>query len=230
MNQENQETVGVLVAAFTLEASAERALKTLKEAKSFNSVFYQEIVLIRQDADGSVHYHETGDVTVGQKSGVGFLLGGLVRVLGGPASIFGVVGTSDHPHFSRNSLETLSVALKPSTSAIALIRSADFLQAVRKQVTGAEIRKMVVELSIQLAAKLEIGKSVALGIRLAQNGLEVVEVAVNDNDDDLINIISAKDGVLRHYSATNAPENVIVADTPLQLDIVPTHDPSNPGA
>ena len=225
MNQKNQETVGVLVAAFPEEASGGRALKTLKEAKSLRYVYFEEIVLIHQDEDGDVHYYETGDMTVGQKSGVGFLIGGVVRILGGPASIFGVVGTSDHPHFSKKSLETLSVALKPATSAIALIRSAGFLQAVRKQVTGAEIKKMVFELSTQLATKLEAGKSVALGINLSQDGLEIVEVTVNDKDDDLIRFISARDGVLRHSSAAEGTEAFI---TPEAIANESAIDPSYP--
>ena len=80
------------------------------------------------------------------------------------------------------------------------------MQAVLKQVTGAEIKKMVSELSTQLAAKLETGKSVALGIILSQGGLEIVEVTVNDKDDDLIRIISAKDGVIGHSSTGEEPE------------------------
>lgn len=220
MNQKNQETVGVLVAAFTEEASGGRALKTLKEAKSLNYVYYEEIVLIRQDADGDVHYYETGDMTKGQKSGVGFLIGGVVRILGGPASIFGSVAKSDHPHFSKKSLETLSVALKPATSAIALIRSADFMQAILKQVTGAEIKKMVSELSTQLAAKLDTGKSVALGINLSQDGLEIVEVAVEDKDDDLIHTISAKNGVIGHISTEEESKTFI---TPEASGITPYH-------
>ena len=222
MNQKNQETVGILVAAFTEEASGGRALKILKEAKSRNYVYYEEIVLIRQDADGDVHYYETGDMTVGQKSGVGFLIGGLVRILGGPTSIFGSVATPDHPHFSKNSLETLSVALKPATSAIALIRSADFMQAVLKQVTGAEIRKIVSELSTQLAAKLEAGKSVALGINLSQDGLEIVEVTVNDKDDGLIRIISAKNGVIGHSSTGEESETFTIPEAAAgQSGIIP---------
>ncbi len=230
MNQNNQKMVGVLVTAFTEETSGERALNALKEAKSLNFVHYEEIVLIRQEADGSVHYHETGDVTVGQKSGVGFLLGGLVRILGGPASVFGVVGASHHPQFSRKSLETLSVALKPATSAIALIRSAAFLQSVRNQVTGIEIREIVVELSNQLTAKLHAGKNVALGINLTEDGLEVVEVADSDTYEELIRIISAKDGVLRQRAAFEDSEEFIVSENPIDLGIIPIHDPSNPGA
>lgn len=210
MNQKEQETVGVLVAAFTEEASGGRALNILKEAKSLNYVYYEEIVVIRQDADGNDYYYETGDMTKGQKSGVGFLMGGVVRILGGPTSVFGSVAKSDHPQFSKKSLETFSVALKPATSAIALIRSADFMQAVLKQVTGAEIKEMVLELSTQLAAKLEAGKSVALGINLSQDGLEIVEVTVNDKDDDLIRIISAKNGVIGHSSTGEEPETFTI--------------------
>ena len=222
MNQKNQETVGILVAAFTEDASGGRALKSLKEAKSFNYVYYEEIVLIQQDADGDISYYETGDLTVGQKSGVGFLIGGLVRILGGPASIFGTVAKGDHPHFSKKSLETLSVALKPSTSAIALIRSADFMQAVLKQVTGAEIKKIVSELSTQLTAKLEAGKSVALGINLSQDGLKIVEVTVSDKDDDLIRIISAKNGVIGHSLTGEEPETFTIPEAAAgQSGIIP---------
>ncbi len=222
MNQTNQEKVGVLVAAFTEEASGGRALKTLKEAKSRNYVYYEEIVLIRQDADGDVHYYETGDMTKGQKSGVGFLIGGLVRILGGPTSIFASVAPPDHPHFSKKSLETLSVALKPATSAIALIRSADFMQAVLKRVTGAEIKKVVSELSAQLAAKLETGKSVAFGINLSQDGLGIVEVAANDKDEDLIRIISAKNGVIGYISTEEEPETFTIPEAAAgQSGIIP---------
>ncbi|MBE2222865.1 MAG: hypothetical protein IAF02_15075 [Anaerolineae bacterium] len=231
MNQKKQETVGVLVAAFVEEASGGRALKILKEAKNLNYVYFEEIVLIRQDADGDVHYYETGDMTKGQKSGVGFLIGGVVRILGGPTSIFGSVAKGDHPHFSKESLETLSVALKPATSAIALIRSADFMQAVLKQVTGAQIKKMVSELSAQLAAELEAGKSVALGINLSQDGLEIVEVTVNDKDDDLISIITAKNGVIGAREANEESEAIVIPETTMyDSGIIPSHDPSNPGS
>ena len=80
------------------------------------------------------------------------------------------------------------------------------MQAVLKQVTGAEIRKVVSELSTQLAAILETGKSVALGINLSPDGLEIVEVTVNDKDDDLIRIISAKNGVIGHRSTGEEPD------------------------
>ena len=86
------------------------------------------------------------------------------------------------------------------------------MQAVLKQVTGAEIKKMVFELSTQLAAKLEAGKSVAMGIILTLNGLEIVEVSINDKDDDLINIISAKNGVLRYISTGEEPVTFTVPE------------------
>ena len=96
------------------------------------------------------------------------------------------------------------------------------MQAVLKQVTGAEIRKIVSELSTQLAAKLEAGKSVALGINLSQDGLEIVEVTVNDKDDDLIRIISAKNGVIGHSSTGEESETFTIPEAAAgQSGIIP---------
>jgi hypothetical protein len=59
---EKQETVagvGIMAAAFTNEEAGEEALKALKKARSQRQVYFEDAAVIRQDADGEVHYHET---------------------------------------------------------------------------------------------------------------------------------------------------------------------------
>lgn len=219
MSQSNQRIVGILVAAFPEEASGEHALTVLKEAKELKYVYFEDAALIRQDAAGGVHYHETGDMGKGKGSGVGALIGGVIGILGGPAGIVvgagagaivgGVVAHGD-AGFKDVSLEQLGVALKPSTSAIALTTSDKFLHTVRKQVSDADIRTAVSNLSTQLAAKLEAGQNVALGLNLSEGNLEIIEIAVKDKVNDLIGAIAAKDGVLANTHVKEEPENFAI--------------------
>jgi len=223
MSQTNQtsESVGILIAAFPEEMSAEHALKVLKEAKELNYVYFEDAAIIRQDSDGGVHYHETGDMGTGKGSGIGALIGGVIGILGGPVgivagagagAIVGGVAAHGDAGFKDESLEQLGVALKPSTSAIALTTSYKFLHKVRKQVSDADMRTAVSNLSTQLAAKLEEGKNVALGLNLSEDGLEVIEITINDKVDDLIGIIAAKDGVIRSNIKKEDPESYYVSE------------------
>ena len=85
--QEAVAGVGILVAAFTSEEAGEEALKALKNARSQRQVYFEDAAVIRQDAQGDVHYHETGDVATGKGAGVGAIVGGVIGILGGPAGI-----------------------------------------------------------------------------------------------------------------------------------------------
>lgn len=216
MSQINQEVVGILVAAFPEETSAEQALKVLKEAKQLKYVYFEDAATIRQDAEGGVHYHETGDMGTGKGAGVGALIGGVIGILGGPAGIVagagagaiigGAVAHSD-AGFNEESLEQLGVALKPATSAIAVTTSDKFLHKVHKQISDADMRTTVSNLSAQLVAQLEQGKNVALGLRHTAEGLTIVEVAVKDKVTELISVIAAKDGVIRNTGVEEEPES-----------------------
>ncbi|MBE2222868.1 MAG: DUF1269 domain-containing protein [Anaerolineae bacterium] len=238
MSEEKQtnEGVGIVVAAFPEETSGEHALNVLKEAKKLKYIYFEDAALIRQDADGGVHYHETGDMSTGKGSGVGALIGGVIGILGGPAGIVlgagagavvgGVVGHGD-AGFKDENLEQLGVALKPATSAVAVTASNKFLHTVRKQVNDADMRTAVSTLSTQLAAHLEAGKNVALGLKLAESGLEIIEITVKDKVDDLIGVIAAKDGVLANTHIKEEPENFAIpgaATNPASGIIAPDHE------
>ncbi len=207
MSQTNQEIagVGILVAAFPEEEAGEQALKVLREARELKYVRFEDVAVIRHDAEGGVHYHETGDMGSSKGAGIGAVIGGVIGVLGGPigivagagaGAIIGGAAAHGDAGFKDENLERLGTALQPSTSAIALTTSDKFLHAARNKATDAEIRTVVADLSAQLVAKLEEGKNVALGLVLSEEGLTITEVASKKKYTEVISIITAKDGVI----------------------------------
>jgi uncharacterized membrane protein len=222
--------VGILVAAFPEENAGEEALKALKQARKQKQVYFEDAAVIRQDAEGGVHYHETGDMSTGKGAGAGALVGGLIGVLGGPTGIVigagagalvgGALAHGD-AGFDDKGLEQLGVALKPGTSAIALVTSSAFLHAARQRVNNTEMRVVLGSIGAELSARLEVGKSVALGIALTGEGLVIEEVASDDKTAEVISIVLTENGVL----SGEAAKEETVADGAVITSIAETADP-----
>jgi uncharacterized membrane protein len=197
--------VGFLVMAFTDETAADDALKAMKEAKKQKQFYFEDAAVIRQDSKGKVHYHETGDMHTGKGAGAGALVGGILGVLGGPAGIalgagagaaIGAAVAHGDAGFRDESLKTVGVALKPGTSAVTAITSHEFLRAVQKQVSVADIRTFVNNLASEISSKLDQGKNVALGILLAENVLAVKEVAVGQDSAEVVGMAITDEAVI----------------------------------
>ncbi len=90
--QQGIPAVGFLVMAFTDENAADQALDAMKEAKKQQQFYFEDAAVIRQDAKGKVHYHETGDMSTGKGAGIGALVGGVLGILGGPAGVVAGAG------------------------------------------------------------------------------------------------------------------------------------------
>jgi uncharacterized membrane protein len=197
--------VGFLVMAFTDETAADETLKAMKEAKKQRQFYYEEAAVIRQDAKGKVHYKETGDMTTGKGAGVGALIGGVLGMLGGPPGVALGAGTGaavgaaiahGDDAFRDESLESVGVALKPSTSAVVATTSSAFLKAVREQVSVADIRAVVADLAGEISRRLEEGKSMALGLILAEDGLFFKEVAVSEESTEVFGFAVTDEAVV----------------------------------
>lgn len=206
-NSESQEiaAVGFLVLAFTDENAADEALKMLKEAKKQRQFYFEDAAVIKQDAKGKVHYHETGDMKTGRGAGAGALIGGILGILGGPAGIalgagagaaIGAAAAHGDAGFRDESLESVGVALQPGTSALAVITSHDFLRAVQKQVPVEDVRGAVQNLAARVSSRLQQGQSMALGIILSEAGLAVKEVAVGEDSAEVTGLVITDEAVV----------------------------------
>jgi len=203
--EQGKPAVGFLVVAFTDENLADQALAELKEAKSKKEFDFEDAAVIRQDADGKVKYYETGDMGAGKGAGIGALVGGVLGILGGPvgvllgagigAGIGGVAASGDKGYRDEN-LNTVGVALKPGTSAIALITSHEALKAIQQSVPIEDIHTAVGNLSEELSARLAENKNVAIGLILSEDGLAVAEIAANEDGAQVVGAVITSDGIV----------------------------------
>jgi len=204
--------VGFLVMAFLDDMAADRALNVMKEAKKQGQFYFEDAAVIRQDLQGKVHYHETGEMSTGRGAGIGALVGGVLGILGGPAGValgagagaaVGAAISTIDTGFRDESLRTVGIALKPGTSAIAAITSHAFLRAVQQQVPIDQIRVGVSILAAELSARLREHKNVAIGMLLTETGLGIREIAANEESAEVVGaVITAEAAVVGAAVAT----------------------------
>jgi uncharacterized membrane protein len=203
--QQGIAAVGFLVMAFTAEDTADQVLDVMKQAKKQGKFYFEDAAVIRQDANGHVHYHETGDMSTGKGAGVGALVGGIIGILGGPAGValgagagaaLGGAFAHKDKGFRNESLSTIGIALKPGTSAVAAITSSDVLKAVRADVPVEEIRVAVNNLAAELANSLAEGKDVAIGLLATEDGLMVKKIAADENSAEVVGAVITADGAV----------------------------------
>ncbi len=97
--------------------------------------------------------------------------------------------------FRDESLNTVGVALKPGTSAVAVITSDAFLKAVQKEIPIEDMRQAVANLSARIAARLAEGMNMAIGLLLTEEGLAIKEVAANGERAEVIGAVITDEAV-----------------------------------
>lgn len=207
--------VGFLVMAFPNENAGDETLKMMKEAKKQKEFYFEDAAVVKQDAQGKVHYHETGDMHTGKGAGIGALIGGVLGILGGPAGValgagagaaIGSAAAHGDAGFRDESLEAVGIALKPSTSAVVAITNHAFLSAVQKQVPVEDIRGAVRNLSNEISTRLDQGQSMALGIVLSEDGLAIKEVAVGSDYAEIYGVVATDEGIAAGAALVTADE------------------------
>jgi uncharacterized membrane protein len=196
--------VGFLVAAFTDEKAADEALKAMQGAKRDRKFYFEDAAVIRQDVRGKVHYFETGDMSKGRGAGAGALVGGILGILGGPVGVavgagigagIGAGVASRDKGFRDESLGTIGAALRPGTSAVAMITSRAFLEAVQKQADEEDIRGIVNDLAAEISARLAEDKNVAVGLLLTAEGMAIQKIAANEETAEVVGAVLTEDAI-----------------------------------
>ena len=196
--------VGLLLAAFHTEDAGEKALKAMKQARKEGKFYYEAAAVIRKDADGDVHYHETGDMSTAKGAGIGALIGGVVGVLGGPMGIalgagagagIGALAARGDAGFRDSSLEQIGTALRPGSSAVLVITSEEFLKEFRKQVSDAEVWPLVRAIGESVAQAQAEGKDMLFGLVLTEEGIAFKRLAFDDTTAEVFGAVMTEEGM-----------------------------------
>ena len=98
--------------------------------------------------------------------------------------------------FKNENLKTIGLALKPNTSAVAVITSHDFLKAMQQQVPVEDIRTVVSNLAAEISAQLAANKNVAIGLLLTEVGLAIKEIAADETSTQVVGAVITGDAVV----------------------------------
>jgi uncharacterized membrane protein len=196
--------VGLMIAAFTDEDAGDQVLKAMKQAKKQGQFDYEAAAIIKREADGDIHYHETGDMSTGKGAGIGALVGGVIGILGGPAGIalgagagaaIGAIAAHGDAGFRDSNLEEIGEALQPGSSAVMIITSKDFLHEFRKQVSEEEMQPMMQSVAATIADAQAQGQDMLLGFVLTDQGAAVQRLAFDETSVAFFSAVVTEEGV-----------------------------------
>jgi uncharacterized membrane protein len=192
--------VELIVAAFTDERGAARALEQLKLAKKEKLIGIRDAAVITRDVNNTLHIKETGDMSGRKGAGVGGIVGGAIGLLFPPAILgtaavgaaIGGLGARLHDAgFRDDELRDIGSSLKPGTSAIVAVIEHTWVDEVERDLAaqGAKIVRQAIKEDI--AQQLEAGHDVAYAAVADQGSLAVGRVVVESGGESAADELSS---------------------------------------
>jgi uncharacterized membrane protein len=181
--------VELVVAAFTDEQGATRALEQLKQAKKEGLVGIRDAAVLTRDANNTLHITETGDMSGRKGAGVGALIGGAIGLLFPPAvlgsavigaGIGGLGAKLRDAGFPDDQLKAIGSSLKPSTSAIVAVIEHTWVEEVERDLAAQGARTLRQAIQEDIARQLEAGRGVAYVAVADQGTLAVGRLVVDE--------------------------------------------------
>jgi uncharacterized membrane protein len=180
------EAVQILIAKYPTAVDAEAALKKLDASKENQGVEVTDAVIVRRDASGKLHIHETEDITGGQGAAIGGLLGGIIGIIAGPpgivagaavgAAVGGVTAGIFDSGIRHKRLEEIGKSLGTDSVALVILTEAGFVPFIESVIGGTDITVLNESMSAEAAEKIahdhEVAvKSLRMGDALADGGV-----------------------------------------------------------
>jgi uncharacterized membrane protein len=141
--------IQIIVAAFGTEDAAGAALKRLQQAQHERLIHIDDAAVLRKDADGKLHLHETGDLSGAKGAAIGGVTGAVVGLLAGPvgwaaglgALIGGLGAKLRDSGFPDDRLRRIGEGLTPGSSAVVAVVEHTWVDTVVRELQqeGADI-------------------------------------------------------------------------------------------
>ncbi len=185
MSEENMKYEGILVAAYTAEETAAEVLKKVEEAKKEKTFQFWDAVVIRKDERGRYFYNESRDMSTPKGAGIGAVIGGLIGIPAGPAGIVlgtgfgaaigGLIASADSG-LSDDRLEDVGHALESGNSALLIVSSRDYLQAMQAYASEDDIKVAMQKLADGISQHMVRGQNTGYTITSAGRSVSCHEL------------------------------------------------------
>jgi len=156
--------VELVVAAFTEEDGASKALKQLKEAQKDKLIGIRDAAVLRRDERDKLHISETGDMSGGKGAVIGGVIGAAVGMITGPgalvtgaagAAIGGLAAKLRDSGFPDERLREVGESLKPGTSALVAVIEHTWVAEVEQQLAQYGAQVVTEAVKADIAEQLE---------------------------------------------------------------------------
>jgi uncharacterized membrane protein len=203
--------VQLVVAAYRDEEAADQVADALKQAKHQGQIYYQNVAVVRKNAEGKVKIKETGDMGGGVGAAIGAVAGGALGLLAGPGGLvagaaagaaIGGAGAALHDAgIPDERLEEIGDVLGPGNSAFVGI----FDQVKVDKETMEEIDQSVVEaveaLAADIGTTLQGGQDVAYVFAVTEDGVVARREAAGDEAVDIQALVVTAEGAVAGRAA-----------------------------
>jgi uncharacterized membrane protein len=162
-NSNDSSTVyNILAFVFEGQKGADQAVKQLKSSGDLDGYAILAEAVVEQDANGKVHFHETGRGGVG--TAVGLVAGGLLGLIGGPAGLLawtvagGVIGGVAGKYLGRpiakGDMQQIGAALSPDSSAVLMLLEDTESEDVIKGMQGYSVNAITLTVGDELSGQI----------------------------------------------------------------------------
>lgn len=197
MSKENITFEGIIVAAYVDQGAADEVLNTVKEAKKEKSFLFWDAVVIRKDERGRYFYNETRDMSTPKGAGIGAVIGGILGIAAGPAGIVlgtglgaalgGFVASADSG-LKDDRLENVGHALESDNSAILIVSSHEYLQAMHEYAGEEDTTEAMKKLTKGISQHMGHGRNVAYTITAAGRSVSCHELTARGDIAELLGV------------------------------------------
>jgi uncharacterized membrane protein len=155
--------VTVIVAGFSDEEGASRALEMLKAARDADMIKLRDAAVIRKDGEGKVRVHETIDKGMGKGAVLGGVAGAVIGVIAGPvgwatlggAAVGALAMRLRESGFTDRKLHKAGEDLPLNSSAIVAVVEQEWVREVERRLREDAYDLITEEIEMDIADDLE---------------------------------------------------------------------------
>jgi uncharacterized membrane protein len=155
--------IDVVIAAFTTEDGAKKALHELDEAHKQGLISIKDAAVLTRDANNKLHIMETADKSWGRGAMMGGVGGAVVGLIAGPigwaalggAAIGGLAARLRDGGFPDQRLRQIGESLKPGSSGLVAIVEETWVIKVQDQLKQLAADVITEEIGADLARQLD---------------------------------------------------------------------------